>query len=233
MQVCTSTGLVLATMMRALLSVVVASIEVEVTAACHPLATVSNVGVVTTDTGKKHLHFDLTTALRCMTALAVQSSDMRPADLIELFELQLKPRVSTLMTQGHSAATAFESLACNASWIRGETDIRAAITPSGGGPGPSRPAPTTPTTVKGPKTVRVSEDPGDRSELLKEVKALRAENKLNQKLLADQRTKNERLVSRTEFDRRRDRDFPRRDRDADRSPNWRRDTTSNRDTRRG
>ena len=202
--------------MRALLSVVVASVEIEINPAKHPVAQASSVGMIATSAGRKRVHFDLTTAIRCMSALAIQSSDMPHTALIDLFENRMKPRVGSMMSQGHSAATAFESLNANASWLTGETELRAALSPAHytGAPVAARAA----------ATKKTGED--DSTSLRAELKKANAELSKQTKLYQDQKTKNERMErqlsearrSRSFGDSRGSRSYS--DRDSERSPTF-------------
>ena len=163
-------GLALAAIKRALLSAVVASVKVPVTPALHNQALTSSVGVVYAGTAsKKQLMFDLTTSITTFMALVVQSSDHTPASLIDLFENKIVPSVNSLMAQGHSPASALESLHANASWVPGEVEVRATTTRT-----------ATPSIVPaGPGT---GAEPVSRAE----YKKLSGEHKQTLKLLADQ-----------------------------------------------
>ena len=184
--------------MRALLSVVVASVEIEIIPSRHTVAASGNVGMIRTAGGRKCVQFDLTTALRCMSSLAVQSSDMSHTALADLFETRMKPRVSSMMTQGHSVATAFESLSANASWLTGETELRATLG-SGGGSGTQQPAPAQTPPKKAAE---------EASNLRLELKKATSEIAKQTKLFSDQKSKSDRLERKLNEARRSHRPYP-------------------------
>ena len=113
------------------------------------------------------------------------------------------------MSQGHSVGTAFESLAANASWIPGESEVRATLASprtggSGGGSGSTSNA-----------------TPSDEAARRAAEKKREGEVKNLTKLLEDQRKKSDRLAQEV----RRTSSFPN-PRDS-----YRRDTGRSRDSR--
>ena len=64
-------------------------------------------------------HFDMATKLQVDRAFTLLSGNLSPKALEALFDEQFIPTLGSMMTTGHSCASAAVNILANAAWMRG------------------------------------------------------------------------------------------------------------------
>ena len=80
----------------------------------------------------KQVHFDLTTKLQVDKAFTLLSGNLSPKALEALFDEQFIPTLGSMMTVGHSCASAAMSILANAAWMRNSGQEKPAATGGAG-----------------------------------------------------------------------------------------------------